>query len=129
VVTRLGCGITLSVTALGGCAMPASEQDVSRVAAQFLEAAGHADGAAACALLTPKTRDDLAVSQGQPCAESLPMDRIQGAPREASVWSTWARVSTDKGSLFLTEFDSGWLVTAAGCEANGDAPYHCVVGG
>lgn len=115
--------------ALAGCGTSASEQDASQVAGRFLELARNGDGAAACALLTPKTRGDLAASEGQSCADSLPMDRIKGTAREALVWSDWARVSTDQGALFLTEFDSGWLISAAGCEPNGDAPYHCVVGG
>jgi len=29
----------------------------------------------------------------------------------------------------LTEFESGWLVAAAGCAPEQDAPYRCVVGG
>lgn len=128
-MTRFGCSVTLWVAALAGCASQSSEQDASQAAIRFLEAASNSDGAAACALLLPKTRDDLMVSEGQPCAESLPMDRIHGTVREASVWSDWAKVTTDQGALFLTEYESGWLVSAAGCESNGDAPYRCVVGG
>lgn len=102
---------------------------MSGTVARFFEATAGADGASACALLTPTTRDDLTVSDGQPCAESLPMDRLRGTAGEVSVWSDWARVSTDAGAVFLTEFESGWLITAAGCQPNGDAPYRCVVGG
>jgi hypothetical protein len=124
------CGVaTLCVMTMTGCGTQSGAQDVSGTVARFFEATAGADGAAACALLAPKTRDDLTVSDGQPCAESLPMDRLHGTAREASVWSGWAYVSTDQGAVFLTEFESGWLITAAGCQPNGDAPYRCVVGG
>ena len=119
----------LAAAVLAGCANESGERDASKAAAQFLDAAGKGDGETACALLAPKTRDDLAASDGQPCTQSLPMDRLHGTVGNASVWSDWAQVSTDGGALFLTEFDSGWLITAAGCRPNGDAPYHCVVGG
>ncbi len=99
------------------------------MAARFLDAAGGGDTQSACTLLVPKIREELAFSEGQPCAESLPADRLHGTVRDADVWSDWAKVTTDAGTLFLTEFESGWLVTAAGCEPNGDAPYRCVVGG
>jgi hypothetical protein len=55
--------------------------------------------------------------------------RLGGSVEQVDAWSDWARVSTEDSSVFLTEFDSGWLVSAAGCEPNGDAPYRCVVGG
>jgi hypothetical protein len=125
----VGCTVVLSAAVLAGCANQTGEQDASKVAAQFLDAAGRGDGQTACALLGPKTRDDLEVSNGQPCSQSLPMDRLQGTVGNASVWSDWAQVSTNGGALFLTEFDSGWLITAAGCKPNGDAPYRCVLGG
>jgi hypothetical protein len=123
------CTAALGAVVLAGCATGTGEQDASRVAAQFLAAAGRGDGESACALLVPRTRADLGVSQGQPCNQSLPLDRLQGTVRGADVWSDWAKVDTESGALFLTEFDSGWLITAAGCTPNGEAPYHCVLGG
>jgi hypothetical protein len=107
----------------------ANEQDVSAVATRFLDATGRGDAESACALLAPRTREDLSISDGQPCAESLPTDRLRGTVQDVAVWSNWAQASTDGGTLFLTEFDSGWLIAAAGCQPNGEAPYHCVVGG
>jgi hypothetical protein len=124
----LGCLVVLGA-ALSGCANESGEQAASNVAARFLDAASRGDGEAACMLLTPMVQQDLAVSDGQPCPQSLPMDRLQGRVGRASVWSNWAQVATDKGSVFLTEFEAGWLITAAGCQPDGDAPYHCVVGG
>jgi hypothetical protein len=128
---RLGCvGVLLAV--LAGCANQTGERDASSVAARFLAATGRGDTQAACALLTPQTRADLQASDGQSCEEALPADRLRGTVTEATpvdVWSDQAQVNAEGGAVFLTEFDSGWLVSAAGCAPNGDAPYRCVVGG
>jgi len=124
----MGSAGMLVAVLLAGCANPTTERDASGVASQFLDATGRGDTRSACALLTPKVREDLLASDGQSCEESLPADRLHGTVTEAAVWSDWAQVHTDGGSVFLTEFDSGWLVAAAGCEPNGDAPYRCVVG-
>ena len=121
--------VTVGVVALTGCGTGSRERDVSGTVERFFEAVRSQDGEAACGLLVPQTRDDLVTAEGQACAEVLPMDRIGGTVREVAVWSRWARVGTDEGAVFLTEFGSGWLITAAGCKSNGDAPGHCVVGG
>jgi hypothetical protein len=126
---RFGCTALVCVAVLGSCASQSGQQDAASVATRFLDAAGRGDTEAACALLTPRTREDLAVSDGQPCEQSLPADRLGGSVKQVDTWSDWAQVSTEDSSVFLTEFNSGWLVSAAGCRPNGDAPYHCVVGG
>jgi len=126
---RVGCTAVLCVVSLVGCASQSGQEDAASVAVRFLDAAGRGDTGTACALLTPRTREDLAVSDGQSCEQSLPTDRLGGAVKRADTWSDWALVSTEDSSVFLTEFDSGWLVSAAGCQPNGDAPYRCVVGG
>ena len=117
------------VVVLVSCASQSGQQAAASVATRFLDAAGRGDTEAACALLTPRTREDLAVSDGQPCEQSLPTERLGGSAKQVDMWSDWAQVSTEDSSVFLTEFNSGWLVSAAGCQPNGDAPYHCVVGG
>jgi hypothetical protein len=53
---------------------------------------------------------------------------LGGTVRRADTWSDQATVDTDDGTVFLTRFDSGWLISAAGCHPNGDAPFLCVVG-
>jgi hypothetical protein len=123
-------GLVLCGLLLAGCAGSA-EPDAQRAATGFLDAAGRDDGEAACALLTPRTRTELSTSEGQSCAEALPADRIQpGTVRSVQVWSGWAQVDTDANTLFLTEFDDGWRVSAAGCTpADESEPYRCVVGG
>ena len=119
----------VSAIVLAGCAAEGERSAAADVAARFLTAAEDGDTAAACALLTPRTREDLVTSDG-PCEESLPVEELAGAVSGSDTWSEWAKVDTDSGSsLFLTEFESGWLVAAAGCAPEQDAPYRCVVGG
>jgi hypothetical protein len=126
---RLGCIAVVCVAVLASCTSQSAQQDAATAATQFLDAAGRGDTEAACALLTPRTREDLAASDGQPCEQSLQTDRLGGVVTQADTWSDWAQVQTDDDVLFLTEFQSGWLISAAGCQPNGDAPYRCVVGG
>jgi hypothetical protein len=116
------------VLVMAGCANETGEHDASSAAARFLSATGGGDTRAACALLAPAVRDDLAASEGESCEDALPADRLRGAVTGVEVWSDRARVSTEGGTVFLTEFDDGWRITAAGCRPNGDAPYRCVVG-
>lgn len=111
-----------------GCAAEGDRADVSDTAARFLDAARKGNAYAACALLTPRTRQDLVASDG-PCADALPTDELGGSVTATDTWSDWAKVDTSAGVLFLTEFESGWFVAAAGCAPERDAPYHCVVGG
>ncbi len=114
--------------ATAGCAAQDERADASDTAARFLRAAQAGDAEAACALLTPRTRQDIATEDG-PCPSALPADELTGSVTAADTWSDWAKVDTEAGSLFLARFESGWLVSAAGCLPDEDAPYHCLVGG
>jgi hypothetical protein len=126
---KTGVCIVMGAVLLAGCASQ-SEQDAAVTAAhRFLDAVSRSDTRAACALLTTRARDDLVVSSGRPCTRALPAARLGGTVKSEDTWSDQAVVNTDDGSLFLTEFDSGWLVSAAGCAPQTDAPYRCVVGG
>lgn len=119
----------LGVALLGGCANESAERAAAAVASEFLGAVRSGDARAACALLVPRTEQELAVSEGQPCVESLPIDRLSGQTvREVAVWSDQAQVITDGDTMFLTEFETGWLIVAAGCQPRGEEPYQCVVG-
>ncbi|MBB4908461.1 hypothetical protein [Actinophytocola algeriensis] len=127
--TRLGVACALvCATVLAGCAAEGPRNDAAETASRFLRAAADGDTAAACALLSPRTREDLVTSDG-PCEESLPAGELTGTVAGSDTWSEWAKVDTDAGALFLTEFESGWLVSAAGCQPERDAPYRCLVGG
>lgn len=118
----------VSATVLAGCAAEDDRSAASDVATRFLSAAADGDTETACALLTPRTREDLVTSDGS-CTESLPVEELTGTVSGSDTWSEWAKVDTDGGTLFLTEFESGWLVSAAGCQPEQDAPYRCLVGG
>ncbi len=119
----------LAAGTLTGCAAQSDQDSAAAVAARFLDAA-RTDPGAACALLTPRTRAELETSESADCARALPADDLGGAVRHADTWSDQARVDTEGGVVFLNEFDSGWLVAAAGCRPGGDdAPYLCVLGG
>jgi hypothetical protein len=121
--------VVICLVVLTGCASQSGRDGATGVATRFLDAVASADAEAACALLSPRTREDLTTSDGAPCAEVLPTDRLGGTVRDADTWSDQAVVTTDHSTLFLTEFDSGWRVSAAGCEPDGEEPYRCVVGG
>jgi hypothetical protein len=114
--------------ATAGCASESERGDATDTATRFLQAAQDGDAETACALLTPRTRDDIVTEDG-PCQDALPADELTGSVTAADTWSEWAKVDTEDGSLFLAKFDSGWLVSAAGCQPDEDAPYHCLVGG
>jgi hypothetical protein len=115
---------------VAGCGAGDRDQAVTQVTATFLAATDRGDTQTACSLLTPRTRENLSTSDGTPCADALPADRLHTAPVGTSqVWSDWAKVDTQAGTVFLTELDDGWHVAAAGCVSRGESlPYRCVVG-
>lgn len=116
------------VCVLAGCAAQDARSDAREVAARFLAAAENGDVDTACALLAPRTREDLETADG-PCADALPADELRGSVTGVDTWSDRAKVDTERDALFLTEFDAGWRVAAAGCASEEDAPYRCLVGG
>lgn len=124
---RMACAVVCAIV-LAGCAAEGARSAAADTATRFLTAAADGDMAAACALLTPRTRADLVSSDG-PCEESLPAGELTGTVSGSDTWSEWAKVDTATGALFLTEFESGWLVSAAGCQPEQDALYRCLLGG
>ncbi|MGH3858748.1 hypothetical protein [Actinokineospora sp.] len=48
---------------------------------------------------------------------------------ETEMWGDGAIVRAGTDTMFLSEFNQGWLVTAAGCVHRGEIPYECAVGG
>ena len=116
----------LTLTGCGG-----QDSDVEAVAADLLAATSSGDGRAACALLSPHTRDELEQSSGQPCERAVLEESIGrgGSVREAQVFETMAQVRFDDETVFLSRFDSGWLVVATACTPRPDGPYDCSVSG
>jgi hypothetical protein len=128
-MVKAACLVGLCALVLSGCASQSTRDEAMAAAGRFLDAVSRSDTRAACALLTPRVRDELVTSDGRSCTAALPTDRLGGRAESADTWSDQAVVRTGDGALFLTEFDDAWLVSAAGCQSNGDAPYRCVVGG
>jgi hypothetical protein len=120
----------LLLAALAGCG--ATDPDGAADAAERLYAA-HADrdGAAACAMLTEDTREQLVQDEGKPCEEAVLSLKLSGERASATDAAiTEAKVDLDGGdSVFVEETPEGWRVGAAGCKPVPDeeAAYDCEV--
>lgn len=121
------------VLLLCGCGAPAAREDGAVEAGRAFEAAlASGDYAAACRLLAPESRGQLEQDEKRPCGQAL---RAQGLPvggdvRDVDVYGRQALLRLVGETLFLSQFDEGWKVTAAGCvEQPRDTPYQCTVKG
>jgi hypothetical protein len=110
---------------LSGCAS-SHQAEVERVASTFADPA--ADPGERCDLLAPTTLASFEESASAPCAEAigeLPTDDVEVGSVE--IWGGDAQVALADDTVFLTETDTGWRVTAAVCRVRTDAPYDCEV--
>lgn len=127
-------GVTLAVGALlAGCTPPGADDAVS-TAREFSTAVTQ-DAARACALLVPATREGLE-KDGEACATAVARQRdalarpttVTVGPVDVAGRS--ARIALGDEVLFLSRFDDGWRVLAAGCRRTSDdaaRPYDCDV--
>jgi hypothetical protein len=128
------CGAALTGLFLGlvltGCG-DSEDPAVEAVAGKLLEATSTGDGQAACQVLSPHTRDELEQSSGRPCERAILEEDIGRGEtvREAQVFETMAQVRFDDETVFLSRFDSGWLVVATACTRRPEGPYDCSVSG
>lgn len=117
--------------ALAGCSGDA-DTGVGDTVSQFYGALADSDAETACGLLAPATRAELESSSGKPCTEALPAE-VEGSSEQPEVDSSGAAAQAHVGSdtVFLSEYDGGWLVVAAGCAPPEveDRPYDCRVHG
>lgn len=121
--------------AVAGCGSPESEA-ASAAAVRFVEAVPE-DPDAACDLLAPPTVEKTAEEGGGDCAAGLQSAGLSlGSPAaselSAEVAGHTARVTVGRQTVFLSLFDDGWKVLAAGCERRSDdqaEPYDCAVQG
>jgi hypothetical protein len=112
---------------LTGCAS-AGEHDVAKVATAFEDPSG--DPQTRCDLLAPATLATFESDSSAPCADALGDVPLPGGKvGSVEIWGGDAQVRLGGDTLFLTRTDSGWKVTAAGCEPRGQAPYDCEVDG
>jgi hypothetical protein len=124
-IRYLGLGIAAAVAlpTTSACA-GANDQDVVGVARSFYDAVGARDGATACRLLAPPTRSEVEQSSGEPCAQGILEEDVQqtaGAPR-VDVYATMAIVRWTQETTFVTRYDTGWHVYAAGCSPDPRSP-------
>jgi hypothetical protein len=128
------CGAALTglflVLLIAGCG-ESEDTAVEAVADKLLEATSAGDGEAACEVLSPHTRDELEQSSGKSCERAILEESIgRGRTvREAQVFETMAQVRFDDETVFLSRFDSGWLVVATACTPRPEGPYDCSVSG
>lgn len=103
----------------------------SDTALEFEQSLRSGNGAAACALLAPGTRDELEQSAGARCRRAVLAEEMPPAHqvRRVDVHGRQARVTLTADTLFLALFSTGWKVTAAGCTSRPDQPYDCTVEG
>ncbi|MFH7599247.1 hypothetical protein WDV06_29735 [Streptomyces racemochromogenes] len=131
---RRALAVALAVTgllAVVGCGAPGPREDDAVSAARaFEDALAAARYGQACALLAPQTRQQVA--DGQECAGALAKERLPAAPGAgpeppAEVYGRQAWVRLGGDTLFLSQFDEGWKIIAAGCTPRTDLPYDCKV--
>jgi hypothetical protein len=125
----------LAVVAVGaapsGCgSVSGRERAAAAVAERFVTAVADGNGDAACAVLAPKTVEEVE-SGGAACAEAILDEDLPepGPVGTTDVYGQWARVVLPADTLFLAVFRDGWRVVAAGCSPAGEGPYDCVVQG
>ncbi|MEU3449829.1 hypothetical protein AB0H29_21805 [Streptomyces thermolilacinus] len=122
---------TATATATG-CSTPGAERDaVTAAALRFAHHAESSGHTAACRLLAPATREALARDPGPSCEAGL-ADAALPAPgrvRGTDVYGHQARVVLEHDTYFVTRFQDGWKVRAAGCVPRPERPYDCRVKG
>ncbi|MFF1409456.1 hypothetical protein ACFVX6_06600 [Streptomyces sp. NPDC058289] len=131
-VGALLCAGTAAVL-LGGCGAPEARVDGARAAGErFERALASGDQESACGLLAPETRGQLEQDEGKACREALGAEELPtaGAVRTTEVHGRQAMLRLVGDTMFLSQFDGGWKVVAAGCTPQGEQqPYQCVLKG
>ncbi|MFE4999274.1 hypothetical protein ACFRH4_50165 [Streptomyces mirabilis] len=130
------CGAAVSVLlaagTVGGCGTVAERRDGVRDTAAVFETALR-EGAydRVCTVLAPGTVQELEQSSASPCAKALSeaSPTPGGALRRTDVYGNQARTVLSSDTLFLSHFNSGWKVVAAGCEPQPQQLYQCRIKG
>ncbi|MFI9742370.1 hypothetical protein [Streptomyces sp. NPDC052494] len=127
-------GLALAaVVTLSACGAPEARQDgASRIGRAFEESLASGAFGVACDLLAPESREQLEEDEKRPCEEALPSQDLPrgGGVRSVEVYGRQALLRLHGETVFLSQFDEGWRVTAAGCVPGaGDEPYRCVLKG
>jgi hypothetical protein len=124
---RGGAAMGLAALVLTGCAS-AQEPEVTRVATAFENPSGNPE--ARCDLLAPATLKAFEKDQTSACSDAVAQLSLDGGTvTSVEVWGGDAQVRMSGDTVFLTETDAGWRITAASCTSRGEAPYDCEVEG
>lgn len=118
----------VAVLATTGCG--AVDDSVAARVDHFHAALAANDAAGACADLAEETRTALERQEGAPCEEAITRQRLphSSAAGDVVVYGSMAQVRMDGETVFLSRFDDGWRVIAAGCApTTGDRPHECAL--
>jgi hypothetical protein len=132
---QLGSVLVAAAFGVAGCAAPGADA-AAEVAVRFAEAVG-SDPATACGLLAPRTLEAVEEQSGGGCVRALEdqaaaIEAPGDDPTAVDVAGHSARVVVAGQAVFLSWFDEGWRVTAAGCQrrqVDPQIPYECSVRG
>ncbi|MFJ6785754.1 hypothetical protein [Streptomyces yangpuensis] len=128
----MAMAVAATVVVLGGCGASAPRLDGARRAATaFEETLARADYNAACELLAPQTRQQLEQDSDKPCGPALADEKLPTADpvRTTQMYGRQALLQLDGDTLFLSQFDDGWKIVAAGCRPQPGKPYRCSLKG
>ncbi|MFG2715509.1 hypothetical protein ACGFX2_33930 [Streptomyces goshikiensis] len=124
--------LAAAVVALCGCGAPAVRLEGAKYAGRaFEQALGDSDYARACALLAPRTRQQLEEDEHKQCGPALQSQELPaaGPVRNTQVYGRQALLRLRNDTLFLSQFNDGWKVVAADCAPRGNQPYRCSLKG
>lgn len=117
-----------TMAALAGCGT-ADDGPADR-AEHFHQALASGDAAGACEDLAEETRAALEQQEGKPCEEAITGQDLphEEGESEVEVYGSMAQVRLGDETVFLSRYDDGWRVTAAGCgPTSGDKPHQCAL--
>ena len=120
----------VAATSLVACSTSARRDGAVDVARDFVAAVSAHDGDGACSLLTSDARESVTGATNASCADAVVNVEERGATvGKVEVWGDSAQVHIGSDVVFLLRERAGWLVSAAGCTPQPDAPYKCDVDG
>ncbi|MGW6418975.1 hypothetical protein [Streptomyces sp. NPDC055055] len=120
------------VVVLSGCGASEPRLAGARQAAiAFEDTLARADYNAACAFLAPQTRRQLEQDRDKPCGSALADEDLPAAAivHTTQLYGRQALLHLEGDTVFLSQFDDGWKIVAAGCEPQPGKPYQCTVKG
>lgn len=127
----------IACLALAGCSAGGSARAGAEATAEhFARAIADGDGTRACSLLVPDAREAVETTTRAGCDDGVLRlglgDRqrsTSGGTTSAKVYGRAAIVEEPHDTVFLARSGGTWLVRAAGCTPQQDAPYDCTLDG